>query len=60
MSFLKDEDLGGLMTVQCSKCREFIYSSPGTLGTISHGLCPKCFEEEMDEIRKKYEAGDVL
>ncbi|MBA4387055.1 MAG: hypothetical protein C0404_03680 [Verrucomicrobia bacterium] len=48
----KDPD-GSLMYVVCSKCREFLDSKPGNLNSVSHGLCRKCFEEEMKLLADK-------
>jgi hypothetical protein len=45
---------GGLMYVFCCKCRTPIDSKPGKLNSISHGLCPECFKNEMDEMEAKY------
>lgn len=48
----KDPD-GSLMYVVCSKCREFLDSKPGNLNSVSHGLCKKCFDEQMRELDEK-------
>jgi len=41
-----------LMYVVCCKCREFIDVKPGKLGKISHGLCNKCYHEELAQLEK--------
>lgn len=43
----KNDPDGSLMYVMCSKCREFLDPKPGNLNSVSHGLCQKCYEEEM-------------
>ena len=47
----KDPD-GSLMYVVCSRCKEFLDTKPGNLGSLSHGLCRKCYEQTLAEVEK--------
>ena len=39
-----------LMYVICAKCKMWLDVKPGRMNTISHGLCPKCYEEASREL----------
>ena len=57
---MKIESEVTLMTVQCCKCKEFLYPKPGPLGAISHSFCPKCFEEEMLNLTRECYEGEMV
>ncbi len=52
LSSRKDPE-GSLMYVVCCRCKEFLDTKPGNLGSLTHGLCPKCFQEMIAEIHQK-------
>jgi hypothetical protein len=45
-----------LMYVVCATCKAWYDVKPGRINQISHGLCPKCYEEaskELDAIERE-------
>lgn len=47
------DDSAELMYVKCSGCGKWMDVKPGHINSISHSLCPECYEEEM----RKLDAG---
>ena len=41
------------MYVRCAVCGEWLDVKPGGINRISHGLCSKCFESEMERVRRR-------
>jgi hypothetical protein len=48
----KREPEASLMYVVCCRCKELLDPQPGNLGSVSHGLCPKCYKEAVAEHEK--------
>lgn len=44
------EDHAELMAVKCAHCGAWMDVKPGHINTISHSICPTCYEQEMRKI----------
>jgi uncharacterized OB-fold protein len=43
-------DSGELMYVKCASCGKWMDVKPGHLNSISHSLCPACYDQEMRKL----------
>ncbi len=49
----RDAESGAeLMAVKCSICGDWMDVKPGHINYISHGICPRCYVEEMRKLAR--------
>ena len=46
------QESGELMYVKCAGCGKWMDVKPGHLNSISHSLCPACYELEIRKLER--------